>query len=119
MRQSLDVGSSPWGESCAQVGSTDYYPRARRECRAYIHQLQRVFGPEPEGARLFVKTNPHDFGDYLSVACEFEAGNTAATDYAFRCENQQPELWDTQARAELELPKEVADGHMDWLQNPP
>jgi len=67
MRDSLSIGSSPANEDCAQVGSDDYNKRARAETRAFVHQLRRVFGTEPEGARLKVKPNQHDFGTYLEV----------------------------------------------------
>lgn len=100
MRDSLDLGSAPSGEECAQVGRDDYHDRARRECRAYIHQLRRTFGEEPAGARLSIKANDHDFGTYWSVVCSFDGGNEAATDYAYRCESG-PESWDEEARWEL------------------
>jgi len=109
----LDIGSSPPGESCAQVGADDYYPRARCECRAYIHQLRRVLGTEPTGASLGIRSNPHDFGDYLSVVCYYDPTNQTAIDYAFRCENNGPELWDEHAKTELYSKREVPDGHVD------
>jgi hypothetical protein len=101
MRDWLHIGSSPPDEDCAQVGSPDYYPRAKRECRAYIAQLRRVLGPEPTGAHLTIKSNPHDFGNYLSVVCEFDPVSTVAVDYAYRCESQGPKVWDDQAKREL------------------
>jgi hypothetical protein len=101
MNDFIDVGSSPPGEDCAQVGSDGYHARARRECRAYIAQLRRVFGDEPDGAHLSIKSNPHDFGSYLSVICYFDERFPASVQYAFRCESESPEQWDTQARQEL------------------
>jgi hypothetical protein len=101
MNDWLDIGSSPPGESCAQLGSEDYHPRARRECRVYINLLRRVLGPEPTGAKLVIRSNPHDFGNYLSVVCQFDADNEPAVDYAYRCESKGPELWDAQAKREL------------------
>lgn len=103
MRDWIDLGATPPGESCAQLGTPDYHDRARRECRAYIARLRRAMGPEPPGARLALKANPHDFGTYLSVVCHYETGDEQATDYAFRCEAEGPEAWDDQARAELGL----------------
>ena len=100
MQDCLDLGSSPSHEDCAQVGRDDYYELARRECRAYIGQLRRLLGDEPEGARLSVKSNPHDFGTYLSVVVFFDGDNPAALDYAYRCETGA-ESWDEQARLEL------------------
>src|SRR5438045_9314068 len=112
MRDWLDIGSSPPGETCAQVGTEDYPTRARRECRAYIALLRRVLGAEPAGAYLTIKRNPHDFGSYLSVVCEFDPDNQAAVDYAYRCESNGPEQWDAQALEELKAQKEVRDGNL-------
>ena len=104
MRQSLYIGSTPPGEACAGVGQDDYHERARPECRAYIGQLRRTFGPEPHGCRLYVASNPHDFGTYLSVNCEYDEEDEATVEYAFRCEGEEsPDLWDEQARRELGL----------------
>ena len=72
MQDCLDLGSSPSHEDCAQVGSEGYAQRAPRECRAYIGQLRRLFGEEPDGARLSIKSNPHDFGTYFSAVCYFD-----------------------------------------------
>ena len=101
MREHLDIGSTPPEEDCAQVGSEDYYPRARRECRAYINLLRRTLGPEPHGAELRINQNPHDFGTYLSVACYYDPTDSVAADYAFRCEVEGPLAWDDEARGEL------------------
>ncbi len=102
----IDLGSTtPPDESCAQVGSRryDYYDLARREARVYIALLRRVFGDEPDGARLGIKSHPHDFGTYLTVVCFFDPDIQAAADYAFRCEAEGPQEWDEQARRELNL----------------
>lgn len=107
MNEWLDIGSSPPDEDCAQVGSADYSARARRECRAYINQLRRVFGPEPAGAQLGVRSNPHDFGNYLSVVCYYDPQIKQTVDYAFRCESNGPEEWDAEARRELAHTKGV------------
>jgi hypothetical protein len=94
MKDFIDVGCSPTGESCAQVGTDEYHQRARRECRAYIAQLRRLFGTEPDGAHLSIKSNPHDFGSYLSVICQYDDQLPTSVEYAFRCESESPETWD-------------------------
>jgi len=101
MKDWLDIGASPPGEDCAQVGSNDYYPRARRECPAYINLLRRALGSETLGARLDVRSNPHDFGNYLSVVCYYDNENEGALAYAQRCESEGPENWDADARQEI------------------
>lgn len=80
MRDCMDLGSAPAMEDCAQVGREDYYDRARKECRAYIGLLRRTFGDEPDDASLSVKSNPHDFGTYLSVVCYDDPTVSAAVD---------------------------------------
>ena len=97
----IDIGSSPPAEDCAQLGSHGYYPRARQECRAYIALLRRTLGDEPPGTHLAIRSNPHDFGNYLSVICYYDPANEAAMDYAFRCEGEGPETWDNEARRQL------------------
>jgi hypothetical protein len=99
----MDLGSAPPLEDCAQVGCDDYHDRARKECRAYINLLRRTVGEEPNGASLSVKSNPHDFGTYLSVVCLYDPAVPGALDYAFRCESEAPQEWDDAARAELSL----------------
>jgi len=93
-RDYIDIGSAPAEEDCAQVGSPDYHARARPECIRFIDLIRKVLGPEPEGATLQVKSNPHDFGSYLSVVCYFDDDNEAASDYAYRCESDGPTTWD-------------------------
>lgn len=100
----LDIGPTPPGEDCQQVGTRDYDPmKARKECHAYIGVLRRKYGEEPEGARLIVKSNPHDFGSYLSVVCKYDPEDEAAANYALDCESGDPEFWDDEARKELGL----------------
>jgi len=117
MRDYISIGSTPAGENCAQVGAADYHSTARRECRAFINQIRREFGQEPDGARLFIKSNPHDFGSYLEVCCEYDvpddnrsdavsdpeyfpAVDRTALDYALKCESPS-DRWDPQALDEL------------------
>lgn len=115
MRDCVDIGASPPMEDCAQVGRDGYYEQARRECRAYVALLRRTLGDEPAGARLSIKSNPHDFGDYLSVVCFFDSEDTQAVDYAFKCEADGPMHWDEEARRELSLNerKEKSDECLD------
>jgi hypothetical protein len=104
MRDWIDLGPAPPLESCAQVGTPDYWDRARSECRAYVSLLRRTVGPEPLGARLSARSNPHDFGTYLSVACAYDAEHPESLEYAMRCESDGPHEWDDEARRELSQP---------------
>jgi hypothetical protein len=93
-RDYIDIGSSPADEECAQVGSPDYAQRARSECNRFIDLIRRVMGPEPEGAQLSIKSNPHDFGAYYEVVCYYDTDNEEASKYAYRCEGEAPSTWD-------------------------
>lgn len=100
MTDYLTLGSTPCGESCAQMGSDDYHERMRKETKAYIHQLHRQFGETP-GARLTTKSFPHDFGNYHEVCVVFNNEDEGAVEIAYKCEGELPESWDDEARVEL------------------
>ncbi len=94
-RDYVDIGSSPCDEDCAQMGAPDYYTRAKAECARFIELIRKTLGPEPEGARLAVKSNPHDFGAYYEVVCYYVDENDEARKYAYRGESDAPATWDT------------------------
>ena len=94
MRDFFPLGPVPSDEPCAQVGEPDFRQRAVPECRRFIELLRRVFGPEPEGARLAVKWFQHDFGDYCEVICDFDPETPEAVAYAQRCECDAPTTWE-------------------------
>jgi hypothetical protein len=97
----VNIGPAPFGEECAQVGDAEYHERSRRECSAFIAQLRRVFGPEPEGARLLTRSFQHDFGSYREV--EVAVTSRAGSDWAYKLESQTPEHWDAESLIQLGL----------------
>lgn len=102
MNNSLDLGvTTPPMETCAQVGSEDYFAHARLEAQIFIRQIRRTLGPEPPGARMRIKASPHDFGSYLTVTVDFDPNDPVTVAYAWRCDEQMPEEWDDEARIEL------------------
>ena len=103
MRDYINIGSCPWDSDCVQVGQDDYTERSRIELKAFIAQIRRVIGPEPDGARLAIKTFQHDFGSYSEVVCHFDTDLPKSEDYAFEVEGSpRLESWDTNARQSLE-----------------
>jgi hypothetical protein len=102
MRDFLDLAPVPIDEPCAQVGPGDYMPRMRSECKAFVSQLERAF-PEAVAAGVYfrIRSNPHDFGSYLEVQAVFDDEDEAQTEWAYTIENEIPEAWDDEARAEL------------------
>jgi hypothetical protein len=98
MQDVVWLGPAPAEEDCAQIGSPDYARDARAECKRYIEAIRKVCGPEPEGARLTIKSQPHEFGSYLEVAVVFDGNNEAAAAYAAKCDENAPKTW---AEAEM------------------
>lgn len=85
--QKMNIGPVPYDEDCAQLGRTaDFDTVAPEECRAYRAALIAHYGPPPEGARLRVIGNPHDFGTYYEVYVSFDNEDKAAADYALSVE---------------------------------
>lgn len=97
----ISLGPTPYDEECAQTTDPEYRAKARRECAAYIGQLQRLLGLPPTGARFRVKAHPHDFGSYYDVVVEYDADNAEAVAFALRAESEVPAEWDNEARREL------------------
>ena len=102
MKDYINIGSSPSGEDCAQVGSDDYTHRASVECRIFADQLDRSF-PDiaKNGCSLAIKSFPHDFGSYKEVVIYFDDENEASESYAIHIENNTPEFWDDLAKGYL------------------
>lgn len=96
-RDEIAIGCTPAGEECEQLGPNYRPERARQECSEFIKQLRRQLGDEPQGARLRVKANEHDFGTYLEVVCVYDIDSEAAAEYAYKCEAEMPEFWDAPA----------------------
>ncbi|RIA46216.1 hypothetical protein DFR49_0749 [Hephaestia caeni] len=92
--EKLNIGPVPYEESCASLGFTpDFEDVARAECRAYRAALIAYYGVPPEGARLRVVGNPHDFGTYYELYVFYDTEISATVDYAFTVE-QGLSLWE-------------------------
>jgi hypothetical protein len=94
MRDYIEIGPSPAGEECVQLGTENYYELARAECQNFIAFIRKHLGEEPGSAHLRIKTNHHDFGMYLEVVCYYDDEDLEGVEYAFKCESEVPEYWD-------------------------
>jgi hypothetical protein len=95
MRDFLNIGPTPPGEDCQQLGAKDYdEQKAKAECQRYIDLLRKTLGDEPEGARLAIKGFDHDFGRYYEVVCYYYDREQESVNYAYRCEGEGPEYWE-------------------------
>lgn len=101
MRDYITIGSTPCNEDCAQVGRDNYDEKSRKECQAFKNQLIRKFGEPPHGARVSIKSFPHDFGSYREVVCYYDDVIPESVEYAYKLEGDSAEAWDTDALIEL------------------
>lgn len=85
MNDMLYLGPTPSNESCVPAGGDESLQL--KESRRYIEQIRLQFGPEPDGARLKVQWQNHEFGRYTEVVCQYDPENEAAAAYAFACED--------------------------------
>ncbi len=100
--ETVEIGSTPNDEPCAQVGSDNYRQLAQMEIKAFAKQCQRMFPNKPQGVRFVVTNNPHDFGTYYELGVKFHMDDEEAENYAYEVQDGMPSNWDDQARAELE-----------------
>lgn len=94
MQDIVWLGPCPAEEDAVQVGDSDYATKAREQCRRYVEAIRAVCGPEPEGARLTIKSQQHEFGSYLECCVVFDGNNEAAAAYAAKCDDSAPTTWD-------------------------
>lgn len=88
----IELGTAPIDEKCVQIGDPNYYEKATIECTRFIALIRKKFGDEPIGARLRIKSNSHDFGEYYEVVCNYS--NDEAEQYALSIENNTPSKWE-------------------------
>ena len=109
-----EIGPSPWGEECAQIGEVGYNARARAECRAFINQILRHYPAPNKFCTLTTKGSIHDFGCYYEVVVPFIGGvNTPViNEWISQIEadpKQVLENWDQESLAELGLTKKAEE----------
>lgn len=111
------LGTAPYEEECVQVESgKDYLPAMREECNRFINLLRDTFGKEPEGARLAIRSEMHDFGSYLEVVCWFDEDIPESVEYAYNIEGNTPARWPSTPVSSLPDPPsedELMDMFMD------
>lgn len=107
MRDYITIGSTPYDESCAQVGKPNYSKQMRIETTAFIAQLRRVH-PEPDfpdaafSPYYAVKSFPHDFGSYHEVCAIFDSDHEASVKWAYDAESLDIPNWDSESLQFLE-----------------
>ena len=94
MKDILYYGPTPVEEDCVQLSDPNYMELAKIECQRFIDLLRSKFGPEPKGARLFIKSQPYDFGAYMEVVCQFDTDYPESIQYAYNIDENVPCNWE-------------------------
>lgn len=102
MRETIELGSTPYEEDCFQVGE-DSQEDIRAECQHYVNYL-RVLFPIPDNLKnttfFRVKSYQHDFGVYYEAVISFDTNDEKAWTFALSVENNLPAHWDTKQHRE-------------------
>lgn len=101
MRENFYLGTTPYEESCEQVGPGYNVSKAHKEAKTFIAQLIRQFGEPVATAQFRILNCPHDFGTYKEVVINFDVNNEEESNYAFEVENNLPKDWDEESKTEL------------------
>ena len=90
----IELGPTPYGEDCAQVGSDDYSSKIKVETKRYVEQLEKRFPQLGEAhCTLRVKGFPHDFGTYHEVCIVYNEDDAIAVNFAYFVDSNLPEFW--------------------------
>jgi hypothetical protein len=93
MKDSIELDICPIEEEVVQVmPDTNYMPAMRAEAVRFKNMLLERFVGFP--VTFKIKSNPHDFGTYLSIAVVYEDGTPCSERAAFFIDNHMPEKWD-------------------------
>ena len=103
MRNYLNIGSTPYDEPCAPVGSDNYHKLSIIECRVFLGQCKRVLEQKFPSytVNLAVKSFPHDFGTYKEVVVYYDDDNPQESEQAWFLDSADLATWDEEALKEL------------------
>jgi len=81
MSNIIDIGGAPANEECAQLGQTIEFEAANTlEVMTYKLAIIARHGMPPDGCKLIVHNNRHDFGCYRTLALRVEDEGSEAVD---------------------------------------
>ena len=99
MIDSMDFDTTPYAETCVQVGHENSQEISRIECKALIAQICRQ-NAKYEDLNFRIKLCPHDFGSYTQIEVKYRS-ESKAEELVFELESDFPEFWDNEAKEYL------------------
>ena len=102
MKNYESLGSSPYDEDCAQVGSIDYHELSKIELHEFKRMMELI-NPSPEDCIAYyaVKSFPHDFGSYHELCAIYDDSSDIGQEWAINAENLTPSTWDQAAKERI------------------
>ena len=88
MKDYLLIDTTPWEETCTQIGDPDYYGKARAEGRRMIAQIDKHY-PLPENASMgytTLKSESHEYGSYYQIKIIYDDECELSTNWAYSIE---------------------------------
>lgn len=111
-REYLNIGPTPYDESCLQVGGMSSPNQRRTESKVFANQIERYY-PVPEECSVVVKSFQHDFGNYHEVCVVYDCEDSDQSQWAYSVEADTKDKlaeWDKES---IETLKQlVADGQL-------
>jgi hypothetical protein len=102
MTDYLEFDTVPVEESCAQIGSENFYEDALLEAETFLEQMKRTFPKALEiGIRFKIKWNDHDFGSYPSIRVIYYP-DKPEHEMVYEIEKSIPYYWDDISKSKLE-----------------
>lgn len=114
MQNYLEMDCTPLDEPCLNAGEDTEMQKI--EAHAMRDQIERVFGPYPDGFYIKLNRNHHDFGIYYDLQlCYIESTEeveSPSEEFTYMLESNWPKVWDEIAKEELQ-----SKGYFDALKN--
>lgn len=95
MKDSLELGTTPYNEECVQVNPLgDYHESMLMECKRYKALLEETFPATVFPDVYFkIKWFAHDFGSYAEVCVIFNDDDEESMNQAYYIEDHLPGNW--------------------------
>ena len=102
MWDSIDLGSAPGEEHCAQFGQPGYQERALKEIAQLKRMMEKMHPPlSPTLTAYCVGSSAYQDGTLWSLCASFQEGWPEAEEWAWQADKLVPARWDREALAAL------------------
>ena len=106
----IEIETTPVNCTCVQVNNkVNYMPAMLAEAKRYLSLLKYRFA-NFDRVKFAIKSNTHDFGNYLSIQIIFDESDSLSVHQAYFIEENLPFEWEEKEILEFEIPNEYFHG---------